>query len=62
MDQIPMMIILLLFFQYSEGLRHCCPPDHISHITHSMEYGVWNRDYDLHKNDVDQANIDATRN
>ena len=43
MDQIP----------YSEGLRHCCPPDHISHITSSMEYGVWNRDYDLHKNGVD---------
>ena len=49
MDQIP----------YSEGLRHCCPPDHISrityisHITYSMEYGVWNRDYDLQINGID---------
>jgi hypothetical protein len=43
MDQIP----------YSEGLRHCCPPDHISHITYSMEYGVWNRDYDLYINGED---------
>jgi hypothetical protein len=28
MDQIP----------YSEGLRHCCPPDHISHI---MVYAIY---------------------
>ena len=50
MDQIP----------YSEGLRHCCPPDHISHITYSMEYGVCNRDYYINKNcDITVCNLFA---